>query len=61
MLYLFFFQLTHVLLTGFIFNHTFLLNMLYDYIVIYDYKTEGKKERKKKKKEIQQLVTRQYP
>ncbi len=31
-----FFQLTLVLLTDFIFNHTFLLNMLYDYIIIYD-------------------------
>ncbi len=27
-----FFQLSLVLSTGFIFNHTFLLNMLYDYI-----------------------------
>ncbi len=25
--------------------------MLYDYIIIYDYKTEGKKERKKRKKD----------
>ncbi len=25
-------------------NHTFLPNMLYEYIIIYDYKTEGKKE-----------------
>ncbi len=35
-LYLYSFQLTLVLLTDFIFNHTFLLNMLYDYIIIYD-------------------------
>ncbi len=32
--------------------------MLYDDIIIYDYKTEGKKERKK---EIQQLVTGTVP
>ncbi len=31
------------------FYHTFLLNMLYGCIIIYDYKTEGKKERKKKR------------
>ncbi len=30
----------------------FLLNMLYDYTIIYDYKTERKKERKKEKKDI---------
>ncbi len=55
-------------MTDFIFNHTFLLNMLYDYIIIYDCKIEGKKERekerKKRKKErrkIQELVTRIVP
>ncbi len=33
------------------FDHTFLLKMLYGCIIIYDYKTEGKKERTKRKKE----------
>ncbi len=36
-------------MTDFIFNYTFVLNMLYDYIIIYDYKTEGKRERKKER------------
>ncbi len=41
------FQLTLVYLTDFILNHTFLLNMLYDYITVYYYRKKRKKERKK--------------
>ncbi len=48
MCYTCFFSVNPCLIDRFNFNHTFLLNMLYDYISIYEiYKTEGKKERKK--------------
>ncbi len=52
MLYLFFFSVNPCLIDRF--YHTFVLTMLYGCIIIYNYKTEGKKERKKKerKKEL---------
>ncbi len=49
MLYLFFFSVNPCLIDRF--YHTFLLNMLYGYIIIYDYITEGKREKRKNKKE----------